>query len=153
MNKQQMVEKIERAWADLTDAIQGLSEEHMQQPGVTANWSVKDILAHISVWEEESLKHLPDILHGGRPTRYSVLYGGIDAFNAQMTEQFRALPMREVLRRLEDTHQRLLAYVGQSPEDAYATDTRFRRRLRWDTYSHYPIHAAAIREWRRQHGF
>ena len=29
-------------------------------------------------------------------------------------------------------------------------ETRFRRRLRLDTYSHYPKHARAIREWRER---
>ena len=29
-------------------------------------------------------------------------------------------------------------------------ETRFRRRLRLDTYGHYPKHAEAIRRWREQ---
>jgi hypothetical protein len=33
-------------------------------------WSVKDILAHVTTWEEEALKYLPLILTGGRPPRY-----------------------------------------------------------------------------------
>lgn len=37
-------------------------------------------------WHEEALKHLPAVLEGRRPPRYSVTYGGIDAFNAQMTK-------------------------------------------------------------------
>jgi hypothetical protein len=33
-------------------------------------------------------------LAGGRPPRYSVLYGGIDAINARMTEQHRTVSLR-----------------------------------------------------------
>jgi hypothetical protein len=42
--------------------------------------------------------------------------------------------------------------VEQAPIEAFATDTPFRRRLRWDTYSHYPEHTKAIRAWRGQRG-
>jgi hypothetical protein len=64
-----------------------LSDTQLVEPGVTGAWSVRDILAHVSRWEEEALKYLPLILEGGKPPRYSVSYGGIDAFNARMTEQ------------------------------------------------------------------
>jgi hypothetical protein len=58
-----------------------LSDAQLMEPGVTGDWSVRDILAHVSTWEEEALPHLPLILEGGTPPRYSVRYGGIDAFN------------------------------------------------------------------------
>jgi hypothetical protein len=76
------------------------------------------------------------------------MYGGIDAFNALMTERRKELSLAEVLRQHDEVHARLIDYVRSAPEELYATDTRFRRRLRLDTYSHYPIHAKAIRAWR-----
>jgi hypothetical protein len=60
------------------------------EPGVTGDWSVRDILAHVSTWEEEALTHLPLILEGGTPPRYSVRYGGIDAFNGIISAARRA---------------------------------------------------------------
>lgn len=152
MKKTQLIEKLEQAWMDLTESFNGLSAEQLQQPGVVEDWSVKDILAHVTWWEEEALKHLPFILQGGRPPRYSVLYGGIDAFNAQMTEKKRALSLAEVLTELDRTHSRLVEYVHGVPEEQFTSETRFRRRLRLDTYSHYPIHSLAIRNWRQGQG-
>ena len=122
----------------------------MVEPGVTGAWSVKDILAHVTTWEEEALKCLPVILRGERPPRYSVTHGGINAFNAHMTERKRAFSLAEVLRQLEDTHSRLVGYLESAPEDQLITETRFRHRLRMDTYSHYPRHADAIRKWRER---
>jgi hypothetical protein len=55
------------------------------------------------------------------------------------------------LRQQEETHGRLVSYLGRVPEDHLRSETRFRRRLRLDTYGHYPIHAAAIRRWRASH--
>jgi hypothetical protein len=34
----------------------------------------------------------------------------------------------------------------------FTRETRFRRRLRLDTYGHYPTHARAIRAWRTTSG-
>jgi hypothetical protein len=150
MRKQQILNKLEHAWAAFKGAYAGLTDEQLVEPGVTGDWSVKDILAHVSWWEEEALKHLPHILQGGRPPRYSVLYGGIDAFNARMTEQKRSLSLSEVLGQLDKIHLKLVEYVQNAPEEQLASETRFRRRLRLDTYGHYPIHTRAIREWRER---
>jgi hypothetical protein len=142
--------KLEQAWASFTASYAGLSAEQLVEPGVTGDWSVKDILAHVSWWEEEALKYLPHILHGVRPPGYSELYGGIDALNVQMTELKRGLSLAEVLRQLEDTHARLIEHVRAALEEQFTSEAPFRRRLRLDTYSHYPIHARAILEWRER---
>lgn len=150
MKKQQLLDKLEKAWQSFKDSYAGLSDEQMKMPGATEDWSVKDILTHVSWWEEEALKHLPYILLGEQPPRYSVRYGGIDAFNAQMTELKRELSLSEACEQLEETHKRLVDYIQGAPEEQLAADTRFRRRLRLDTYGHYPIHARAIRAWRER---
>jgi len=150
MTTEQLLARLERAWKDFEESYAGLDEVQLLTPGVTGRWSVRDIIAHVTWWEEEALTHLPQILAGHRPPRYSVKYGGIDAFNALMTEKREELSLAEVLRMHDDVHQRLVDYVRAAPADLYATDTRFRRRLRLDTYGHYPIHAKAIRAWRGQ---
>ena len=148
--KPQLLNKLEQTWVTFKASYAGLTDEQLVEPGVTGDWSVKDILAHVSWWEEEALKHLPHILQGGWPPRYSVLYGGIDAFNAQMTAQKRGLSLSAVLTQLDETHRRLVEYVQGVPEEQLSSETRFRRRLRSDTYGHYPIHTRAIREWRER---
>ena len=147
MDKQQLLKQLEKAWAAIKESYAGLSDSQLTEPGVMANWSVKDILAHVPTWEEEALKYLPLIITGGRPPRYT-RYGGIDAFNAQMTEQKRGLALSDVLRQLDETHRRLIDYIRSVPEEHFTRETRFRHRLRLDTYSHYPKHARAIQEWR-----
>ena len=152
MDRDRLLKRVDEAWVAFRRSYSGLSRSQMSEPGVTGAWSVRDILAHVTTWEEEALRHLPVVLKGGRPPRYSALYGGIDAFNALMTERKKRLPFREVLRQQEETHRRLLAYIERTPADHLRSETRFRRRLRLDTYGHYPIHAAAIRRWRASRG-
>ena len=148
MNRQQLLKRLDAAWTVFTDSYAGLSGAELLEPGVTKAWSVRDIIAHVTTWEEEAVKHLPAILEGRRPPRYSQSYGGIDAFNALMTATKRDLSLEELFRQQERVHHRLVALVERAPEAQLAGETRFHRRLRADTYRHYLIHADAIRRWR-----
>ncbi len=150
MKRQQLLEKVERAWTDFQESYAGLSEEQMLEPGVSGDWSVKDSIAHVTWWEQEALKYLPLILKGERPPLYADLYGGINAFNALMAEQRRGLSLSEVRHQQAENHARLIELIQSVPEDQFTTETRFRRRLRLDTYSHYPEHTRQIHAWRER---
>lgn len=150
MDKQKLLARIGDAWNSLGDSFAGLSQAELEAPNAAGAWSVKEILAHVTTWEEEALKNLPLILEGKRTARYKDQYGGIDAFNDQMTERKRGLPLEEVLRQFEATHRQLVALLEAAPDSEFLTETRFRRRIRWDTYSHYPHHEAVIRAWRNR---
>jgi hypothetical protein len=147
MNKHQLLKKIDSAWQQLKESYSGLSESQMMHPGVTGEWSIKDILGHVTTWEEEALKYLPMVMQERRPPRYKDLYGGMDSFNAMMTEKKHNLSISEILKELDTTHQELIAFLNTIPEEMVASGTRFRHRLRLDTYSHYPKHTKAILEW------
>jgi len=147
MDRQQLLKRLEDAWTVFKDSIVGLTDAQLTEPGVMGAWSVKDILAHVTIWEGEALTYLPLIMRGGKPPRYS-LQGGIDAFNAKMVEQKRSLPLIEVLKALDETHRRLIGYLLGVPEEQYTQETPFRHRLRLDTYGHYLLHARAIQQWR-----
>ena len=150
MDRRQLLRRLDAAWGAFEASYAGLSDAQLMKPGVTGDWSVRDVLAHVSTWEEEALTHLPLILEGGTPPRYSVRYGGIDAFNARMTEQKANLSLAAVRRQLDETHRRLIDFIQRAPEDQLSRESRFRRRLRLDAYGHYPQHAEAIRQWRRK---
>jgi hypothetical protein len=148
MDRRRLLRRLDAAWAAFQESYAGLSDAQLLEPSVTGDWSVRDILAHVSTWEEEALTHLPLILEGGTPPRYSVTYGGIDAFNARMTKENAHLSLAAVRRQLDETHRRLIDFIQKAPEGQPSREARFRRRLRLDTYGHYPLHAEAIRGWR-----
>jgi hypothetical protein len=150
VNRQQLLKRLDTAWVAFQASYAGLANSRLTEPGVAGEWSVKDIIAHVTWWEEEALRHLPLIIAGGRPPRYSTAYGGIDAFNAMMAERKRDVSLTDVLTQQDDTHRRLIDFIQSVPEDQFTRETRARRRLRLDTYSHYPIHAKAIQEWRQR---
>jgi hypothetical protein len=152
VNREQLLKRLDTAWAAFQASYAGLSDVRLVEPGVVEDWSVKDLIAHVSWWEEEALQQLPLVLAGGRPPRYSVRYGGIDAFNALKSEQVRELALADVLAQSGATHRRLVTYLETVSEEEFARENRFRRRLRLDTYSHYPIHTEQIWQWRAKWG-
>jgi hypothetical protein len=142
--------RVESRWRALLASYAGLSDPEMLEPGVTGSWSVKDIVAHVTTWEEEAIAHLPTIIAGGRPPRYKLTHGGIDAFNAQASRRNRDLSLEEVLERRDATHRRLIAVIEGVPDAQLRGETRARRRLRLDTYGHYQVHTRAIQKWRER---
>jgi DinB family protein len=146
---ERVLRRVEFAWTAFQESYAGLPDARLLEPSVMGDWSVKDVMAHVSTWEEEALEHLPMIARGGTPPRYAAS-GGIDAFNARTAERKRDLSLAVVRRRLDESHRRLVELVRSAPEDQLAGETRFLRRLRLDTYGHYRLHADAIREWRAQ---
>ena len=106
MDRNRLLERLDGAWRAFRESYAGLSAARLTEPGVVGDWSVREVIAHVTTWEEEAL------------------------------------------RQLEETHRRLTDFLGSVPEDELAGETRFRRRLRLDTYGHYGEHARAIREWR-----
>jgi hypothetical protein len=146
---EQLLHRLDKAWTVFQASYSGLPDAQLLEPGVIGAWSVRDILAHVTIWEEEALRHLPLIIAGGRPPRY-VTYGGIDAFNARLIAEKRGFSLADVRGQLAETHRRLIEFVRSAPADQFTRETRARRRLRLDTYGHYPLHAAAIRAWREQ---
>lgn len=150
VKREQVFHLLEQEWQAFLAAFESLPDSVLLEPGVVGEWSVRDVLAHITTWEEEVLKALPAILRGELLPQYAQ-YGGIDAFNAREQERKRHLSLSQVRRELATTHQRLLSFLSDVPEKAYA-GSRFLRRLRLDTYDHYREHAAQILAWRRQRG-
>ena len=150
--RETLLQTIETRWEELGESVEGLSDAQMVAPGVVGDWSVKDILAHITTWELESLKHLPEIAAGKPQQRYKDVYGGLDAFNALKFAENRERSLEEVRSRFGKTHRRLLDFLDTVPDELLHSRERFRSRLRWDTYSHYPMHAEHIRAWRERSG-
>jgi uncharacterized protein (TIGR03083 family) len=149
---EKLLERLKAARDEFKASYEGLTEEQMLEPGVTGDWSVRDLIAHVTWWDEEAIEHLPAVLHGHRAPKYSDLYGGIDAFNTRRTEERSEQSLAEVLDAFESTHERLIAYLRSTPVDEIVGQTRFRRRLRLDTYGHYPEHTEQIRTWRAEKG-
>jgi hypothetical protein len=145
MEKGKLLAKLDKRWVEFKTSFEGLTNDQMIQAGAMSDWSLKDILGHVTTWEEELLKYLPAVLAGERTPQYKNLYGGIDEFNAIQVAGKRKLPLDEIRGQLEETHERVVAFLEGIPAARYEKNTRVYKRIRLDTYGHYKEHAEAIR--------
>ena len=147
MNQTQLLKRLDERWLAFLTSFSGLSDKSLLTPGVTAAWSVRDLMAHVTTWEREALKAMPLILAGKPLPRYASV-GGIDAFNAREQERKGGASLHRVKQGLGATHGRLVAFLKGVPPAAYASEGRFVKRLRVDTYGHYREHTKHILAWR-----
>jgi hypothetical protein len=148
VKKERTLSKLEREWQALFQLWEDLPEDILLLPGAVGHWSTRDVMAHITTWENEALKALPLILEGKPLPRYM----GIDAFNAREQEHKRHLPLKRVKDELLVTHKKLVQLLENVPKSAFVS-SRFIKRLRLDAIGHYREHAAQIAAWRVAQGY
>jgi hypothetical protein len=152
-NKKQLVGELEQARNELHASYQGLPAEAMTRPGVAGDWSVKDVLSHVTSWEEFALPDLARLARGDVATLASVdLYSAsFDDANMIFMALRRHLPLDQVLRELDMTHADFTAAVHRLPDSPLA-DGQFGQLLVRITAEHDKEHAGHILQWRKKEG-
>jgi hypothetical protein len=142
-------QKIDDTWADFLASWSDLDDADLVVRGVTGTWSVKDILGHVSTWEDVTMSMSQAQIDGTEPPEWNDNEPwDLDTFNARTSGEKATLSLDEVRAQLAETHDRLLAWLPAIPADHLAAGSDVEDRLRADTWEHYPEHAAAIRAWR-----
>ena len=159
MKKKQLVQKIEASWYSFEQSYAGLSSEQMLMPGVTGGWSIKDILAHMTQWEGQTVTLLfqanqsdrkPTTTHFGKET--------VDEINQRWYEasRERALDLiwqdwigvrKQMIRRVADFSDKDLNDAQRYP---WLNGTPLWQVIADNTFDHEDEHADAIREWLEQ---
>ena len=148
ITKAELLEKVRAARAEWEALLAQIDPERLSEPGVTSDWSVKDIVAHIGFWERSVLD--------GLRTGERGLQGEVDEVNERVFRINRDRPLDEVLAEAREIYRDLLATIEAVPEDALTAPGWFTwtgGRPVWvviagNTYWHYPEHAESIRAWR-----
>ena len=139
-------ERIERSWRGLMDALAGIPEERLTEPGVVGDWSVKDLLGHVAVWDAHAVAAVRRFLAGEAPGRVNW-----EALNEREAAARADRSLAEQRSEMEVAHERVRSLVRDlRPSDLDLPGVR--HRLAVDTYEHYDEHAAEIRAWRERVG-
>lgn len=137
-----MVERIGASWRGLMEAIAGIPDARLAEPGVAGDWSVKDVLAHIAFWEDQLVEQIDRRMSG---TPQPDDEGDVEVTNAREYEARRDWTVERVRDDLLRGHERMLTSLRAVP-DIPAGD------VEGDTWEHYDDHATDIRRWREQMG-
>jgi hypothetical protein len=148
MSKQTILDRLQKEWQAFLQSYNDLPDNILVEPSVVGEWSIRDVLTHITTWEEEALAAFPTILKGEKPPSYAAR-GGIDGFNAAEQNRKHNLVLHQIKVELYTTHERLMAFLASVPDSAFVSGSRLLRRIKWDTHHHYHEHAQQILEWRK----
>jgi uncharacterized protein (TIGR03083 family) len=156
MTKAELIATIEQEWEALQAAIAGLSDEQMTRQSVFGAWTVKDVLAHIAVWQSHMITNLYKVRRGVKP-ELGLTDADVDRLNAQFYREQKDRPLERVLEDLHGVHLALLNRL-EDFSDAELFDPKkysqwFRgaplsEHIASNSYEHYQEHAADIRAWR-----
>jgi hypothetical protein len=144
-------ERAELLWQVLDVDERALSELPVLEQD---DWTVKDLLAHISAWDRWEHRTMAVMLAGEQPDFIAV--EDIDAFNAAAVAKWRDRSLSEVLAELRDARATWLAWLRQVPPEAFFQPRWFQD---WDwrfpnclevQWQHDAEHAKQIAAWRHQ---
>src|SRR5262245_53694858 len=119
MNRQQLLAVVEDTWRQLDTAIEGLEKAALSEPGVVEAWSIKDLLGHITAWEQMALRRV-ERWRRGEPL-VDPDWTSTDAYNAGEAVRRRDLPLAAVAAESAETRQRLRATLEELTDDEWAT--------------------------------
>ena len=160
MSRDEILDALEDGRENLLEAIDGLSDEALLEPGVIGDWSVKDLLYHISMWEAELVKLLWQAAQGGRPASLWTSVIDVDAINEDWHAQAKDRSLESILAdfRLvrKQTGRRLSPFSDEdlnNPERyPWLKGDPLWKLIEANSFGHEAEHAAQVSQWRQKRG-
>lgn len=158
MNKDEILRALQDQHQEMLQAIDGLSPEEMQVPGVIGEWSVKDILFHNTMWEAELVKLLFQTEQGQTPTSYLAKASDIEGTNAAWYALGKDRTLEQVLDDFEGVRRQTIRRVSPFSDDDLNSVQRFPwlkdrllgRLIAEVSFEHDAEHCEQIRRWRSE---
>ena len=152
-DKSTMLAQTNRAWWRLQKALAGLAQIEMTGIHIENNWTVKDIIAHITFWERNLLDWLRQAEQGQSPNLPAAGFTDeiIDRMNEENYHKHAQRFIHDVLADAAEVHEALMDALLRLPEDP--DDARYKvwhngkppwALIAGNTYAHYEEHLQSI---------
>jgi hypothetical protein len=152
----QLLEVMRTARSSWEALLAEAGEARLTEPGVEGDWSLKDIIAHITYYETWAADCLTAIRRGEPRPRSEYAGLEMDERNARIYERNRVKSVAEVLQESRVSFQRSLdAVQGLRDEELYDPEFTRASGVDWivfdlvegDTFEHYNDHITSVRAW------
>lgn len=156
MNKKELLAALEESHARVLEAIEGLTPQQMLEQGVVGDWSIKDILAHLSRWEAELVKLLWQAHQGIKPSGVYTDQISVDEVNARWQQEDQDRPLDRILEDFNGVRNQTIRRLDYFTDQDVSTPERYRwleGRALWewiagDSFEHDLEHLVQIKAWR-----
>jgi hypothetical protein len=156
MDKTELLEALEDGRQELLEMIEDLPDEALLEPGVEGEWSIKDILAHLTYWEGQIVTLLYQVSRG-MPQPSTAHFGeeSVDALNARWQEQNKSRSLEMIWNDFLGVRKQTIRRVLEMSEADLTDPNRYPwakgvALIEWvanDSVLHEEEHADSIREW------
>jgi uncharacterized protein (TIGR03083 family) len=155
MTKPRLLDLLRTRRAAWDAALAQVPAARLTEPGVAGEWSVKDVINHLTYYERWYADRLHEQLRGAAfvPTELDRMG---EARNDVVFARDRHKPLAEVQAESAQTFARLIAGIEAHPESFLIAPQQFEgapgpvliwQMLRGDVYDHYPQHIAMVERW------
>jgi hypothetical protein len=116
--------------AEVAELVDRLTPGRAQEPGLGGGeWSVKDLVGHLTSWEEYALAAIGAWGEGRRaPIDHALKEKGLDAVNREAVEMRRDRPYARIRGEFDDVHAALLDVLREIPADIWTAPASRRSR-------------------------
>jgi hypothetical protein len=121
----------------LDELLSGVAQDDLVHPATIGggDWSAKDVIGHVAIWEEAAVDAVADIRREEEPRieTYFRKQGGVDRYNAQTMPAIQGLSLDETRARAATAHETLLGEIRGLTDEAWTApvpyETERRRTL------------------------
>src|SRR5438105_11459732 len=118
MNKRQFVDRLRRERSEWNALLAQVSPERKTQPGFVGQWSLKDLVAHVTAYEQWLVTWLASAKRGVLPKPSVVNSQDVDARNALIYEANKHTPLQEVLDDAENGFRALVSELESRADES-----------------------------------
>jgi hypothetical protein len=102
--RRELARQEDQRWTELRAVLDRLAPSQMLEPGLTPDWTVKDLLAHLGSWMAEAVVVLEQIRAG----TWTGLGRSVDEMNAEFFEAWKDADLGSVRTELVSSRTRML---------------------------------------------
>jgi hypothetical protein len=151
INKTELLNSMHMGYTVFETLLGPLNAEQMTKPGVNGEWSVKDILAHLTAWHRHRL-HLIEATKRGEEPQDIPPDMSLDAINEQFYQESKQRSLGEVLDDFRSTYRQVDDWVNALSEEELHKSPWPGSAPLWgyvagNIYEHYEEHSRPIQEW------
>ncbi len=158
-NKQELYDVIEKERTKLLAALDLLTDAQMTLPGACGAWAVKDILSHLTDWEQRGLRWYRAGKRGEVPKTPDDDYNWrqLPALNEAIYQQYQDRPLPEVRTAFQKSFEETMSVIDSMTEEelftpkvyAWTNNNLLRDYVNANTASHYRWATKLIRKFAR----
>jgi len=159
IDKAELISGLQEEYQNWQTLLDQIDAAYMDQPGVNGEWSMKDLVAHLTGWNRWLVDRLQAARHGEPepPPPWPAQLKTDDEINAWIYEASHGRPAREILDESRQQLQQLFTVIEGLPDDVRIEFIEPKFHIVWLGDQYFPVgeffdhfyddHESDVRAW------